>query len=73
MFAEYSIDIYNRFIKILITIILPFAFVAYYPTMNYLGLNNYMLYLSPFIAIILWLIAVKLRNIALNKYRSTGT
>ena len=72
-FAEYPIDIYNRFIKILITIILPFAFVAYYPTMDYLGLNNYMLYLSPFIAIILWIIAVKLWNIALNKYRSTGT
>lgn len=72
-FAQYPIDIYNGFIKILITVILPFAFVAYYPTMEYLGLNNYMLYLSPFIAIILWIIAVKLWNLALNKYRSTGT
>lgn len=72
-FAEYPIDIYNAFIKILITIILPFAFVAYYPTVNYLGYSNYMLYLSPFIAIILWIIAVKLWNMALNKYRSTGT
>lgn len=72
-FTEYPIDIYNIFIKVLITVILPFAFVAYYPTMNYLGLNNYMIYLSPVIAIILWIIAVKLWNLALNKYRSTGT
>ena len=71
-FAQYPIDIYNKFIKILITFILPFAFVAYYPTMSYLGFNNYMIYLSPVVAIILWVIAVKVWNLALNKYRSTG-
>lgn len=72
-FAQYPIDIYNTFIKILITVIMPFAFVAYYPTMDYLGLNTYMIYLSPIIAIILWIIAIKVWNWALNKYRSTGT
>lgn len=72
-FAQYPIDIYNKFIKILITCILPFAFVAYYPTMSYLGMNSYMIYLSPIIAIALWIIAVKVWNWALNKYRSTGT
>lgn len=71
-FTEYPITIYNGFIKILITFILPFAFVAYYPTMAYLGLNTYMIYLSPIVAIILWIVAVKLWNLALNKYRSTG-
>lgn len=72
-FTEYPITIYNKFIRILITIILPFAFVSYYPTMAYLGLNNYTVYLSPIIAIILWIIAVKLWDLALDKYRSTGT
>lgn len=71
-FAQYPIDIYNGFIKILITVILPFAFVAYYPTAAYLGINTYMMYLSPIIAIILWIIAVKVWDLALNKYRSTG-
>lgn len=71
-FTEYPVSIYNKFIRILITIILPFAFVAYYPTMAYLGFNTYMIYLSPVVAIILWIIAVKLWNLALNKYRSTG-
>lgn len=72
-FTEYPITIYNKFIRILITLVLPFAFVSYYPTMAYLGLNTYMIYLSPIVAIILWIIAVKLWNLALNKYRSTGT
>jgi len=72
-FAQYPIDIYNGFIKILITAILPFAFVAYYPTMSYLGMDKYMIYLAPIIMIILWVIAIKVWNLALNKYRSTGS
>ncbi len=72
-FTEYPIDIYNKVIKIVITIILPFAFVAYYPTMDYLGFNHAMIYLSPLVAIVLWFIAIKLWNLALTKYRSTGT
>ena len=72
-FAQYPLDIYNKFIKLLITAILPFAFVAYYPSMNYLGMNSKMIYIAPVIMIILWLLAIKIWNLALNKYRSTGT
>lgn len=72
-FAQYPLDIYNKFIKILITAILPFAFVAYYPSMNYLGMNSKMIYIAPIIMTILWVIAIKVWNLALNKYRSTGT
>lgn len=72
-FTEYPITIYNTFIRILITIILPFAFVAYYPTMAYLGFNTYMIYISPVVAIVLWIIAIKIWNLGLKKYRSTGT
>lgn len=71
-FAQYPIDIYSGFIKILITYILPYAFVAYYPTLNYLGFSKYMIYASPVIAILIWIIAINLWNFALNKYRSTG-
>lgn len=71
-FAQYPIDIYNGFIKFLITYILPYVFVAYYPTMNYLGMDKYMIYLSPIVAIVLWIIAVNVWNWALKKYRSTG-
>lgn len=71
-FAQYPIDIYNGFIKFLITYIFPFAFVSYYPTMNYLGMDKYMIYISPIVAIFLWIIAIKVWNWALKKYRSTG-
>lgn len=72
-FAQYPIEIYNKFIRILITIILPFAFATYYPTLNYLNMENgWLMYLSPLVAIIFLIIAVKIWNWGLNKYRSTG-
>lgn len=72
-FAQYPIDIYNKFVKFLITAVLPFAFVGYYPAMNYLGMDSKMVYLAPIIMILLWIIAINVWNLALSKYRSTGT
>ena len=71
--VEYPIDIYNKFIKILITFIFPFAFVSYYPTLSYLeGNHTSLFFIVPIIALIIWIIAIKSWNWALKKYRSTG-
>lgn len=72
-FTDYPISIYNNIIKVILTFILPFAFVAYFPLLNIFEINTYMAYLSPIVAIILWIVTVKVWNICLNKYRSTGT
>lgn len=66
-FTQYPLDIYNKFIKLLVTAILPFAFVAYYPSMNYLGMDSKMIYIAPVIMIILWLVAIKVWNLAFIK------
>ena len=72
-FAQYPIEIYNKFIRILITFIFPFVFATYYPTLNYLGQENgWLMYLSPIVAIIFLSIAIKIWNWGLNRYRSTG-
>lgn len=71
--AEYPIEIYNKFIRILITFILPFAFTSYYPTLDYLSSGiNHLMFIVPVIVIIVWIIAVNVWNWALSKYRSTG-
>lgn len=72
-FAQYPVEIYNKFIRILITFIFPFVFATYYPTLNYLGMENgWLMYLSPVVAIIFLAISVKIWNWGLNRYRSTG-
>ncbi|MFR0823456.1 MAG: ABC transporter permease [Clostridia bacterium] len=73
-FAQYPITIYNTFLRILITCILPFAFIAYYPALNYLQMEQgWVIYIAPMVVIIFWIIAVKIWNAALRKYRSTGS
>lgn len=69
--AEYPLEIYNNFVRFLITCIFPFAFASYYPTLNYLGQSN-LVYIAPIVAIVIWVIAIKIWNWGLNQYRSTG-
>ncbi len=70
--TEYPLNIYNIGIKVILSIILPYAFISYIPSLSYLGINSYLIYISPLIAIVLWIIAIKIWNLGLNKYRSTG-
>lgn len=71
--AEYPIEIYNKFVKTIITMIFPFAFASYYPTLNYLNYEGGNLaYLSLLALAIIWVIAIIAWNWALKKYRSTG-
>ena len=71
--AEYPMEIYNKFIRILITVIMPFTFTAYYPAVNILqDGSNILLITTLIVTIIVWIIAVKTWDWALNKYRSTG-
>lgn len=71
--AEYPIEIYNKFIRMIITFILPFAFTAYYPTLDYLGKSqSKLIYIAPLVTIFIWVVAIKVWNWGLSKYRSTG-
>lgn len=71
--AQYPIEIYNKFTRVLITMIIPFAFASYYPTLEYLEKSeNNLMVISLVIVIIIWFIAIKVWNFALGKYRSTG-
>ena len=71
--AEYPIEIYNKFIRIIITFILPFAFASYYPTLDYLiGDQTSLIFIVLLIVVVIWIIAIILWNWALKKYRSTG-
>lgn len=73
-FAFYPILIYPKFIGFLLTWIIPYAFASFYPADYFLhkGFEHYSL-LTPVIAIVLWIIAIKIWNIGLKNYSSTGS
>lgn len=73
-FAQYPITIYNKFIRIVITWIIPYAFASFYPA-NYFLHKRYenLSLLSPIIAVVLWIIALRVWNFGLRHYESTGS
>lgn len=77
-FTDYPLSIYNKFVRFLLTCLIPYAFVNYYPVAMLLGKNkeistNSMFYVLPvLIAVILFIIAKIAWNAGLRKYESTG-
>lgn len=73
--ASYPLEIYNTVIVFVLSFILPFAFVTYYPAQVFLERGSYMAfaYLSPAAALISFLVAYIFWNFGLRHYTSTGS
>lgn len=73
-FAQYPIGIYNKFVKMFFTYIIPIGLVNYYPLMVLLGkqVPTYYMYL-PYVAILTLVPAVLIFNMGVSKYKSTGS
>ena len=73
-FALYPITIYPKFISLLLTWVIPYAFASFYPANFFLhkGFGLYSLF-APVIAIILWVIALKIWRFGVKNYTSTGS
>lgn len=78
-FVEYPVTIYHRVIQGVLTFILPFAFMSFYPVSSVLGISgispfpDWLGYLTPLVGAGLFLLSVFLWNRASRLYKSTGT
>ncbi|MFP4661223.1 MAG: ABC transporter permease [Halanaerobiales bacterium] len=78
-FVRYPLSIYNRAVQILLTLIIPYGFISFYPAQYFLGKEDYLSfhpyiqYLSPLVGILLMGIAVIFWHVAINHYKSTGS
>lgn len=77
-FAGYPISIYNNFIQKILMFGVPFAFVNYFPAQYFLRKDdlkqywNGYIYLSPVIAIIMFIIIFFIWKRSLKRYSSVG-
>ncbi len=73
-YGRYPVDIYNRVIRFVLTWILPFAFVGVYPSAYFLGREEWytFAFLSPFMGIAFFTLAVFIWNTGVKKYRGAG-
>jgi ABC-2 type transport system permease protein len=74
----YPAHIYSRALGFVLTFILPYAFIAYYPTLHFFqldveGFPRTFAYLTPVVAVVSTAIAVAFWSFGLRHYKSTGT
>ena len=78
-FIWYPISIYSKAIQILLTFVIPFAFINFFPAQYFLEKNDFTIFppvfqfLTPVVGIILFIISYKFWQFGVNHYQSTGS
>ncbi len=78
-FIRYPISIYNKALQVFLTLIVPYAFINFYPAQYFLKKNDFLMFhpvfqfLTPLVGILLFVAAYKFWNIGVNHYQSTGS
>lgn len=74
-YGRYPINIYNRVIQILLTWVLPFAFVGVYPASYFLDKDTLltMAWLTPVMGIAFQTIGILVWNYGVRRYRGAGS
>lgn len=74
-YGRYPVTIYNRAIQVLLTWILPFAFVGVYPAALFLDREEmkYMALLTPLVGAVFFVIGLIAWNYGVKRYRGAGS
>ncbi|MDB5055167.1 MAG: hypothetical protein JWM44_3217 [Bacilli bacterium] len=74
-YGRYPVKIYNKVIQILLTWILPFAFVGFYPAAYFLDAAHWrtMALLTPAVGVVFFTLALFFWNYGVKKYRGAGS
>ena len=74
---QYPINIYNDTIKILLTFILPYAFMSFYPSYHFItngqDISPIFIYGSPIVALIMAFISRSVFMLGIKHYNSSGS
>jgi ABC-2 type transport system permease protein len=78
-FVRYPLSIYDVWLQILLTVVLPFGFVNFYPAQYFLQKHDFLIFhpvfqfLTPVIGVILFVLAYQYWKFGVNHYQGTGT
>lgn len=74
-YGRYPVAIYSKVLRILLTWVLPFAFVGYLPAAFFLRRESYLLWaaLTPAMGLLLFGAAVLIWRAGIRRYHSTGS
>lgn len=78
-FIKYPISIYPSVIQVLLTLVIPYAFISFYPSQYFLEKSDFLMFnpifqfLCPVIGVLLFAIAYKFWCFGIKNYSSTGS
>ena len=78
-FTDYPITIYGKVIQVLLTFLVPFAFINFYPAYNFLDKQGGLLfspviqYGTPLVGMVFFFLAYRLWKLGVKNYKSTGS
>ncbi|QQE73780.1 ABC-2 family transporter protein [Brevibacillus composti] len=74
-YGRYPVDVYNKVIRIVLTYILPFAFVGVYPAAYFLRKEAWYVYaaFTPIVGIVFFAIGIFVWNWGVRKYSGAGS
>jgi ABC-2 type transport system permease protein len=78
-FIRYPMSAYNRAVQIVITFVIPYAFVNFYPAQYFLGKHDFLCFhpvlqfLTPVVGVIFFAGAYRFWKFGLNHYQSSGS
>ena len=72
-FIAYPISIYPKVLQLLLTYVIPLAFVSYYPAQYFFNSNlRGFAYLSPVVGLVIFGLSLMLWKLGVTRYKSTG-
>ncbi|WP_243644372.1 ABC transporter permease [Paenibacillus pinisoli] len=78
-FLNYPLSIYNKFIQFLLTFVIPYGFINFYPSLLFLNKEGEVLFTASFqygtliVGLLLYMLSITIWSVAVNKYQSTGS
>jgi ABC-2 type transport system permease protein len=74
-YGRYPVTIYNKFLRGLLTWVLPYAFVGFYPAAYFLDRDEWLGFalLTPVVGVAFFTIGVTVWNIGVSRYRGAGS
>jgi ABC-2 type transport system permease protein len=79
MLIEYPLSLYPKILQILLTVVVPFGFITFYPAQFFLAKNDFLMfnpilqYLNPIVGIAVVCAAFFVWNQGLKRYNSSGS
>jgi ABC-2 type transport system permease protein len=77
-YIDYPITYFSKFVQIILTFVLPYAFINFYPTLNLIDhesinlINPILPYISSIVGLVLFILAYRFWLFGLQRYKSGG-